>query len=144
MFGGRGGGPSTPIPPQDVNVVSKNWPDRTLDARLGDYMLQAHQKWAITPVKGAGGYLGGPYFKIAIAGTDRTLTATADLEVAVVPSFTGQNEQLWRIDQLIDGTYRIMPKGATDIALTAVSVSTPSLTKFDPKTDAGRWNFRTP
>jgi arabinan endo-1,5-alpha-L-arabinosidase len=38
------------------------------------------------------------------------LAATADNDVGTVPSFTGAPEQLWRIDQRIDGTYRIMPK----------------------------------
>jgi len=28
-----------------------------------------------------------------------------------LPVFTGGPEQLWRIDQLTDGTYRLMPKG---------------------------------
>ena len=45
-----------------------------------------------------------------MAGTDRALAATADAEVITVPAFTGAPEQLWRIDQLTDGTYRIMPK----------------------------------
>ena len=61
-------------------------------------------------VPDAGGYPGSPYFKITIAGTDRALAATADGEVISVPAFTGAPEQLWRIDQLTDGTYRIMPK----------------------------------
>jgi len=72
-------------------------------------MFRPHQKRTITPVANAGGYPGSPYFKIAIAGTDRTLAATADGEVVAVPAFTGSPEQLWRIDQLTDGTYRIMP-----------------------------------
>ena len=58
----------------------------------------------------AGGYPGSPFFKITIAGTDRTLAATADRELVVLPAFTGAPEQLWRIDQLADGTYRLMPK----------------------------------
>jgi arabinan endo-1,5-alpha-L-arabinosidase len=52
-------------------------------------MFRPHQKWTITPVANAGGYPGSPYFKIAIAGTDRTLAATADGEVVAVPAFTG-------------------------------------------------------
>jgi arabinan endo-1,5-alpha-L-arabinosidase len=147
MFGG-GGGPTTPIPPQDVNVVSKNWPAGNLDVRLADYMLLAHQKWTITPVKDAGGYPGSPYFKIGIAGADRWLTATPDNEVVAVPVFTGKPEQLWRIDQLIDGTYRIMPKAVPGskepVALTEVGASTPTLAKFDPKSDKAKWNFKTP
>lgn len=58
----------------------------------------------------AGGYLGSAYFKITIAGTDRTLAATSDSELVVLPAFTGEPEQLWRIDQLTDGSWRIMPK----------------------------------
>ena len=56
------------------------------------------------------GYLGGPFYKIVLAGTDRALAATADGEVITVPVFTGAPEQLWRIDQLTDGSYRIMPR----------------------------------
>ena len=157
MQGGRGGGfggrgaaatPVTPIPAQELAEVSKNWPAGNIDIRLGDYMFRPHQKWTITPVAGAGGYPGSPYFKITIAGTDRALAATADAEVVAVPTFTGQPEQLWRIDQLTDGTYRIMPKAVPNskepLALTAVGGSTPTLTKFDPKSDKARWNFKTP
>ena len=144
--GGRGGGNTNPIPNQDVNDVSKNWPDGNLDLRLGDYMLQAHQKWTITPVANAGGYLGSPYFKITIAGTNRTLAMAENAELVALPAFTGEPEQLWRIDQLIDGTYRIMPKAAAvyGFAITAVGASTPSLAEFDPDTDNARWNFKKP
>jgi arabinan endo-1,5-alpha-L-arabinosidase len=148
MFGGRNSGPVTAIANQDVNEVSKNWPAGMLGIRIGDYMLQAHQKWTITPVKDAGGYLGGPWFKITIAGTDRALAATPDAEVVAVPAFTGEPAELWRIDQLIDGTYRIMPKAVPNaegpLALTAVGLSTPTLARFDPNSDKARWNFRTP
>ncbi len=148
-FGGRGNaGPVTPIPDQDVAEVSQNWPDGNIEVRLNDYMLLAHQKWEITPAPDAGGYLGGPYFKITIAGTDRTLAKTDNDELIALPAFTGGPEQLWRIDQLTDGTYRIMPKveSATlgPVALIAAGVTTPSLAKFDPESDRGRWNLRKP
>ena len=151
--GGRGGrgapaGPVTPIPFQELAQVSANWPAGNIEVRMGDYLFRPHQKWTITPVANAGGYPGSPYFKIVIAGTDRTLAATADDEVAAVPAFTGSPEQLWRIDQLIDGTYRIMPKSVPNskepMALTAAGGSTPTLAKFDPKSDKGRWNFKKP
>lgn len=104
--------------------------------------------WTITAVPDAGGYPGSPYFKITIAGTDRALAATADAEVQAVPTFSGSPEQLWRIDELTDGTYRIMPKSMPNskdpVALTAVGASTPTLAKFDPKGDKARWNFRKP
>ena len=138
----------TSIPDQDVAVVSTNWPAETVVTRLGDYMLQAHQKWTISPVTNAGGYLGSPYFKITIAGTDRALTATEEGETVVEPAFTGSEDQLWRIDQLIDGSYRIMPKLVSEsmgpLSLTAVGVSTPSLAKFDSNSDNSRWDFIAP
>lgn len=140
--------PVKPIPFQELAEVSKNWPTGNIDIRIGDYMFRPHQKWTITPVADVGGYPGSPYFKITIAGTDRALAATADAEVVAVPAFTGNPEQLWRIDQLIDGTYRIIPKAVPNskepLALTAVGGSTPTLTKFDPKSDKARWNFKTP
>ena len=89
-----------------------------------------------------------PYFKITIAGTDRALAATADGELVTVPAFTGAPEQLWRIDQLIDGTYRIMPKAvpnsAEPVALTAIGASSPALVEFDAKSDKAKWSFRKP
>ena len=148
--GGRGApaGPVTPVAAQELAQVSANWPAGNLDIRIGDFMSRPHQKWTITPVASAGGYPGSPYFKIAITGTDRTLAATADGEVVAVPAFTGSPEQLWRIDQLTDGTYRIMPKVVPNskepMALTAVGASTPTLAKFDPKGDKARWNFKKP
>ena len=151
MAGGMRGfgppsGPVNPVPTQELAQVSTNWPVGNIDIRLGDYMFRPHQKWTIAPVANVGGYPGSPYFKIAIAGTDRTLAATADGEVAAVPAFTGSPEQLWRIDQLTDGTYRIMPKSMPNsrepMALTAVGHSTPTLARFDPKTDKARWNFK--
>ena len=137
-----------PIPDQDVAVVSTNWPAESVGTRLGDYMLHAHQKWTIEPVKDVGGYLGSPFFRISISGTDRTLSAAQNGAVKVDPSFSGAEEQLWRIDQLIDGTYRIMPKAESGaehpMCLTAVGVSTPSLAVFDPDSYNSRWNLKKP
>jgi len=111
-------------------------------------MFRPHQKWTITPVVTAGGYPGSPYFKITIAGTDRALATTAESDVVNVLAFTGSPEQLWRIDQLTDGTYRIVPKSMPDsrepVELTAVGRSTTTLAKFDPESDKARWSFRRP
>jgi arabinan endo-1,5-alpha-L-arabinosidase len=140
--------PPTPIPPQEASQVSANWPPRPGDARMSPYMIQAQQQWAIAPVANAGGYPGSPFFKITIAGTDRTLAATADRELAVLPAFTGAPEQLWRIDQLADGTYRLMPKSIPDstdpLALSAAGSSMPTLARFNPDSDRQRWNLKTP
>lgn len=145
---GAPAGPVTPIPSQGLADASKDWSPANIDIRLGDYMFRPHQNWTITPVADVGGYPGSPYFKITIAGTDRALAATADAEVVAVPHFTGSPEQLWHIDQLIDGTYRIMPKsvpGSSEpLALTAIGHSTPTLARFDPRSDKARWSFRKP
>jgi arabinan endo-1,5-alpha-L-arabinosidase len=150
---GRGGGrgdtaPPPPIPSQDAAQIGTSWPAGAVDARMAPYMLQAQQKWSIAPVDNAGGYPGSPYFKITIAGTGRALAATADAELTVVPMFTGGPEQLWRIDQLTDGTYRLMPKTVPNakepLALSAVGSSMPTLEAFKPGSDRQRWLLRTP
>jgi arabinan endo-1,5-alpha-L-arabinosidase len=138
--------PVKPVPPQELADVIKTWPTGNIDVRIGDYMSRPHQKWTITAVPDAGGYLGGPYYKIIIAGTDRALAATADAEVVTVPLFTGAPQQLWQIDQLTDGTYRIMPKGGLDLkkqlALASSGDSRPTLAPFDMKSDNSKWNFK--
>ena len=137
--------PMKPLKSQTLEDVIGTWPKGDINVRIGDYMFRPHQKWTITAVPEAGGYLGGPYYKIVIEGTNRALAATADAEVVAVPQFTGAPEQLWRIDQLTDGTYRIMPKKVpgTDKELVLVSVgdSTPTLGMFDMNSDNSKWNF---
>lgn len=143
-FAGQGGA----IPPQDAAQVSSKWPEGNVDLRMANYMLQAQQKWTITPVLNAGGYPGSPYFKITIAGTDRALAATAQAELVMLPHFTGGPEQLWRMDQLADGSWRIMPKSVPGskepLALSAVGSSFATLAKFDPASEKQRWLVKAP
>lgn len=128
--------------------MSANWPAGPVDVRLSPYMVQAQQKWRVTPVANVGGYPGSPYFKITIDGTDRALAATPEGELTAVPAFTGAPEQLWRIDQLTDGTYRVMPKAVPNatklLALSAVGSSKPTLATFRPDGDRERWLFKKP
>jgi arabinan endo-1,5-alpha-L-arabinosidase len=141
-------GPVKPIANQTLDQDSAKWPAGKIPVDISDYMVRPHQLWTITPVPDAGGYPGDPYFKIMIAGTDRALAATGDAGVEAAPSFAGAPEQLWRIDQMVDGTYRIMPKAIPNhdgpLALTAIGASTPALIKFDPKSDRAKWTFRKP
>ncbi|MBN1186096.1 MAG: family 43 glycosylhydrolase, partial [Bacteroidales bacterium] len=138
--------PIVPVPSQKLEDVISTWPTGNINVRIGDYMFRPHQKWTITAVPDAGGYPGGPYYKIVIEGTERALAATAEAEVITVPEFTGAPEQLWRIDQLIDGTYRIMPKVVPNsnkkLALISIGDSTPTLAEFDMNSDNSKWNFR--
>jgi len=135
-----------PVADQEPAQVAANWP-ATSDVRLAPAMLQAQQKWLIAPVAGAGGYPGAPYYRITIAGTERALTATSGAELSARP-FSATPEQLWRIDQLTDGTYRISPKAVpgTDavFALSAAGSSMPTLAKFDPASDRQRWLLGAP
>jgi arabinan endo-1,5-alpha-L-arabinosidase len=142
--GTRGGGP--PIAAQDASQVSASWPGGPIDVRMSPFMAQAQQKWAVTPVANAGGYPGSPYFKITVAGTERTLAATDDRELVVLPAFTGASEQLWRIDQITDGTYRVMPKAYANqsLAISAIGSSAPTLSRFNPDGDRHRWVLKTP
>jgi arabinan endo-1,5-alpha-L-arabinosidase len=131
-----------------VAQVSTNWPAGNVNVRLANYLVQAQQKWPVTPLANAGGYPGSPYFKITIAGTDHTLAATEGSELVALPRFTGEPEQLWRLDQLTDGTWRIMPKTGPKtkepLALSAIGSSSVTLAKFNPASDKPRWLFKTP
>ena len=140
--------PLKSIPNQSLADVVGTWPQGDIPVRCSDYMFRPHQLWTIKPVAEGGGYLGGPYYQIVIAGTNRTLAATADKELVTLPAFTGTDEQLWRIEQLVDGTYRIMPKRLpgeeqlnTRYVLYAAADSTPTLAEYDAKSDNSKWNF---
>ena len=142
--GGWRADPNEPIvvhPNQTLEEVAAGWPEGDIAARIGDWMNRPHQRWTLTVVPEAGGYLGGQYYKIQIEGTEKTLTATEDIDVKVAPEFTGADSQLWRIEQCIDGTYRIMPKSNPGYVLASPADSTPSLAKWDFDSDNCKWNF---
>lgn len=141
-------------PNQTLEEVIGTWPEGDIPARIGDWMNRPHQRWAITAVPEAGGYLGGQYYKICIEGTERTLAASEGAEVVIVPAFTGAPEQLWRIEQLTDGTFRIMPKAVqsdhsdtpddasdTCYVLSSAADSTPTLARYDFSSDNCKWKM---
>lgn len=141
--------PVVPVENQKLEDVISTWPTGEIPVRTSDYMFRPHQRWTITAVPEAGGYLSNPYFKITIAGTNRALAATASKDVTTVPEFTGADEQLWRIEQLTDGTFRIMPKvipGMEGInkkfCLYSIADSTPTLAEYDFQSDNSKWAFR--
>lgn len=141
--------PLKAIPNQSLADVVDTWPKGEIAVRCGDYMFRPHQLWTLTPMDETGGYLSNPYFKIVIAGTDRALTATADLELTTTPSFTGRDEQLWRVEQLTDGTFRLMPKRIpgrqelnTRYVLYSAADSTPTLAEYDFQSDNSKWNLK--
>ena len=144
MLGGGGNQPNTVVAFQKLEDVIGGWPTGNIDVRVIDYQFRPNQKWELVPVEE--GTLGTPYYKILIAGTNRALAAVAGKELTTVPEFTGAAEQLWSIDQLTDGTYRICPKAVpgTDekVCLISVGDSNASLGKFDFNDVNCKWNFR--
>lgn len=136
------------VPDQDVRGVSANWPADDVAVRLSPYLLQAQQRWSVQPIAGDGGVPGEPWFRISIAGTERTLAVTAGGELITVPAFTGAPEQLWRLDQLADGSWRIAPRATQHLkdrrALSAAGSSSVSLDPYDPASDRQRWRFNAP
>ena len=140
--------PIVPVANQTLDQVKGSWPQGEIGVRCGDYMFRPHQLWHVTPRPEAGGYLGGPLYSITIEGTDRALTATSNLELTT-RSFDGSKEQLWRIEQATDGTFRIMPHAIpgqtgtnTRYCLYSAGDSTPTLAEWDFNSDNSKWNFK--
>ena len=145
-FGMGGDQPIVKVESQRLEDVEEAWPHGEVPVRLGADMYRPHQSWEIRAESEAGGSLGGPYYSIRIVGTQRYLTATQDKEVTTEEQFSGSAEQLWRIEQLSDGTWRIMPKcvpGCDEtLVLVAVSDGTTSLGRFNYGSDNCKWTFR--
>ena len=114
---------------------------------MAPYLLQDQQRWTMTPLKSAGGTPGSAYVKITIETTNRAMQV-GDEGAINSDTFTGTDNQLWRIDQLADGSYRVMPKAIPNsrgsLALSAVGSSMPTLATFDAAGDRQRWLFKTP
>ena len=140
--------PVVPVPNQTLEQVAGTWPQGEVGVRCGDYMFRPHQHWKIEAKPEAGGYLGGPLYQITIDGTNRALTATANLEVTTRTA-DGSSAQLWRIEQATDGTYRIMPylipgqdTPNTKYCLYSAGDSTPTLAEWDFGSDNSKWNLK--
>ena len=140
--------PVKPVATQTLDEVKGTWPDGDIAVRCSDYMFRPWQRWQVVPVAQKGGTICGPLYVIRIEGTNRALTATAQLEV-VTKEQADLDEQLWRIEQLTDGTFRVMPyaipgqEGKNErYCLYSAGDSTPTLAPYDFSTDNAKWNFR--
>ena len=131
---------------QKLSDVEAAWPSGDIPVRAGDYMARPHQKWVIEAVPEAGGFLGGPYCRILVEGTERALATTEGARLVTVPAFTGADGELWRIEQLTDGTWRILPKSVPGsgeaLCLGCVADSTPALLPFDFDSDNCKWDLK--
>ncbi len=79
------------------------------------YLIHDDQKWNVAPA-------GGGFCRISSAADDQVLTL-ADATAKVAPA-TGADNQLWKIDQIADGSYRIKSKGS-QLALAAAFKTKP-------------------
>ena len=131
---------------QKLSDVEATWPEGEIPLRAGDYMARPHQKWVVEAVPEAGGFLGGPYCRIRIEGTDRVLAAAEGARLVTVPAFTGADGELWRLEQLTDGTWRILPKSVPGcgeaLCLGCVADSTPALLPFDFDSANCKWDLK--
>ena len=138
--------PVVSLAEQTLEEVEDHWPAGEIPVRAGDYMFRPHQRWTVTAVPDKGGYLGAPYYKITIAGTERALAVDEDGELMAVPAYTGADNELWRIEQLTDGTFRILTKVACKCGkqrcLLSTGDSTVAMGDFDFSSDNCKWNFR--
>jgi arabinan endo-1,5-alpha-L-arabinosidase len=100
------------------------------------YLVHDNQKWTVTPA-------GGGLCKISSVAGENALAADETVDVA---PFTGENHQLWKIDQLDDGSYRIASR-INNLALTAtINKNTPNHIALQSFTgdDAQRWVITAP
>jgi arabinan endo-1,5-alpha-L-arabinosidase len=139
--------PVKPVANQTLADVQGKWPEGEIAVRCSDYMFRPWQRWQVVPVPERGGTICGPLYVIRIEGTNRALTATDKLEVTT-QQFADRDEQLWRIEQLTDGTFRIMPyvipgqEGKNQkYCLYSAGDSTPTLAPYDFSSDNSKWNF---
>lgn len=132
--GGLFAGIGRPISDQDVVQVSSNWPAGEVSLRMANYLCQAQQKWSVTAVTDAGGYLGSPFFKITVANTDRALTATEEGELAGDARVHGR-ARTTVASRSADRRSRLQPKATPGrrepLALSAIGASFATLSKVD-------------
>ena len=81
--------------------------------RTARYFVRDYQKWSITPA-------GHGFYKISgVAATNALEAAEGTLDLA---PFTGADNQLWKIDQLADGSYRIASKTGKSVLTAAFKI----------------------
>lgn len=107
------------------------------DVETARYLARDHQKWEITPA-------GGGLYKITNIRNAAALTAAGSAVIVAV--FAGGDNQLWKLDQLTDASYRIASQSA-HLALTAMYDGKPgngvTLKSFTGD-DAQHWEVTSP
>ena len=105
--------------------------------RQDRYLARDDQKWEVSPV--------GGYYKLTGVGSKMVLEIDDGALIEVAPD-KGTDNQLWKIDQVSDGSFRIVSK-ANKLALTAgVGGENPRAIKMTDYNgeDAQKWIVTTP
>ena len=122
---------------QSANATNVSNATNEITVQTARYLSRDHQKWNIAPA-------GGGLYKISGATAENVLMTDGD-GLTVAP-FTGDDSQLWKIDQLADGSYRLASK-SNHAALAALVKSAPGngvgLQHFTGD-DAQRWVITAP
>jgi len=104
---------------------------------LADYLLHDGQKWSIA-------LAGGGFYKIVAVQDALALTAGPDGGLAAAP-YSGGEGQLWKIDELTDGSYRIQSKaGGRALTLKQTGESTSIDLQAFTDQDTQRWQIVAP
>jgi len=110
------------------------------------YLIRDNQKWTISAV-------GGGFYRIAVVEQGMGLgvgpvavenSGTYD-SIALEP-FTGADQQLWKVDQLTDGSYRIAVKRNHFVLAATINTKPGNGVALQPFTgdDAQRWVVTAP
>ncbi len=106
---------------------------------VGTYVVLDNQQWTVTSA-------GGGYHRIQLLADGKALQASkgegTGAAVQVAPT-AESDAQLWKIDQLTDGTYRVMSKAAKQALTVAPGQGMLSLQPFDGAR-AQRWRISAP
>jgi arabinan endo-1,5-alpha-L-arabinosidase len=102
-------------------------------ANMGDYLDHDNQQWTITPAEGW-------YYTVINAESKKALQGNADQSITLENPAHGDS-QLWKIDQLSDGSYRLEAKSSRRIL--TVAHGGVVLSDFTGA-DAQRWNVTSP
>lgn len=91
-----------------VLSVAPNLPAASANnVELSDYILQDAQKWTISPT-------GDGYYKLALVQGDLALTVGSGGTLQA-SAFTGADDQLWKLDELTNGSYRLQAKTSREV-----------------------------
>lgn len=109
------------------------------------YLIRDNQKWAISPVEGGLYKIIGVASGLALEATAHPVDGADGMAVAISP-FTGADNQLWKIDQLPDSSYRLTSRSSRQAITALATLRTGNGIALQPFTgaDTQRWVLSAP